>query len=355
MSNHSAAQSQRQTIAHAQPQSKNATEQVLDESLPPILQDLLNATDVHARSKLRPADKYRLLKSQIAPGCTDDELAVFLEVAALRNLSPWAKQIYAIRRKSRAQDDRGQWVDVWKMTIQTGIDGFRLIASRKDPGYTTDDTVFEYDDKAKGPTNPLGIVKATVRIWKTGASRPVEASAFWDEYRQAIEDRNGGGKKLTGKWADMPRNQLGKCAEALALRKAFPEDLSGIYTDDEMDQADNDRSVEALMPHVVAQTNSATPSMRGTKPASTDYTALVADLKKITKAADAIAWTGKPEIKTRMGKLSDAEYDKLADDWRAHVDSLEAAEKKPAAPAATNSRTPEPSTAEESAMAGGGQ
>jgi hypothetical protein len=75
-----------------------------------------------------------------------------------------------------------------------------------------------------------------------GTRVPFTASARWKEYVQEkdeYEDSRKTGKKVpAAMWAKMPYLMLGKVAEALALRKAFPNDLSGIYTHEEMQQAD---------------------------------------------------------------------------------------------------------------------
>lgn len=169
-----------------------------------------------------------LIKRTVALGATDDELALFVHVSNKAGLDPFAKQIYAIKRWNA---DAGREV----MTFQTGIDGFRLVASRTGAHAGTDDPVF--DEKDGKP------VKATVTVWKIVGGQRVSftASARWVEYVQTKKDGTP-----TSMWRKMPYTMLGKCAEALALRKAFPADLSGIYAHEEMTQADGERTIPTV-------------------------------------------------------------------------------------------------------------
>jgi phage recombination protein Bet len=162
-----------------------------------------------------------LIKRTVAVGATDDELALFMHVCTKSGLDPFAKQIYAIKRWNA---DAGREV----MAFQTGIDGFRLVAARTNAHAGTDEAVF--DEKDGKP------IKASVTVWKivAGTRVPFTASARWSEYVQTKKD--GSPVKM---WGKMQYTMLGKCAEALALRKAFPADLSGIYANEEMAQADN--------------------------------------------------------------------------------------------------------------------
>jgi len=159
-----------------------------------------------------------------------EDLMLFMYVAKRTGLDPLARQIYAVYRWDYRT---GKEV----MTIQAGIDGLRVVAQRTGEYGGSDDAVFvEKDDK------PL---KATVTVYKvhkrTGERMAVVASARYGEY---VQEKDG---KPMGMWAKMPFNQLAKCAEALALRKAFPNVLSNVYSSDEMGQAENG-GVEALPP-----------------------------------------------------------------------------------------------------------
>lgn len=168
-------------------------------------------------------DQIALIKSQIAPKATDDELKLFVYQAKRTGLDPLARQIYAIHRKAKVNDN---WIE--KMTIQTSIDGFRVIAERSGDYAGQDEPEFIND-----ASSSLDCAKVKVYRFRNDVRYLAAVGvAYWKEYVQT--DRDG---KPTGLWAKMPHTMLSKVAEALALRKAYPQDLSGLYTGDEMEQS----------------------------------------------------------------------------------------------------------------------
>lgn len=173
-------------------------------------------------------DQVELLKRTICRDATDDELKLFMHVCQRTGLDPFARQIYAVKR-----DDKRSGKAV--MVVQTSIDGFRLAASRSDAYAGSDDPMFDNEDEPN---------RATVTVYKMvqGQRCPFTATARWKEYYP--------GDGAAGfMWRKMPCVMLGKVAEALALRKAFPADLSGVYAKEEMDQADsNSVSVKPEQP-----------------------------------------------------------------------------------------------------------
>lgn len=166
-------------------------------------------------------EQVNLIKTQIAPKANDNELKLFLYQARRTGLDPLARQIYAIHRWNSQQ---GKEV----MTIQTSIDGFRVIAERSGDYGGQDEPIFEDD-------HPFPIkCKITVYRFRHDIRYPAAVGiAYWDEYVQT--DKNG---NPSGLWKKMPHVMLAKVAEALALRKAYPQDLSGLYTSEEMQESD---------------------------------------------------------------------------------------------------------------------
>lgn len=168
-------------------------------------------------------EKVELLKRTIAVGANDDELQMFLYVAQRSQLDPFLRQIYLVQR----YDNRS---GMNKATIQIGIDGLRSVAERTGKYAGSDDPIYESAPNLSKP------IKATVTVWKIveGMKVAFTASARWSEYCP--------GEKLAFMWNSKPYLMLGKVAEALALRKAFPTQASGLYVHEEMDKA-SDNSV----------------------------------------------------------------------------------------------------------------
>lgn len=169
-----------------------------------------------------------LIKRTVAKDCNDDEFNQFIHICKTVRLDPLRRQIYAFVFGKNEPKYR-------QMTIVTGIGGYRSIAERTGT-YRPDDRAPRYDMGEKNAkTNPLGIARAEVTVYKRahGEWFPVVGEAFWDEY-VPLKDGAIDAKK-TG-WVKMPRVMIAKCAEANALRKAWPDDFDGIYEESEIDR-----------------------------------------------------------------------------------------------------------------------
>lgn len=162
-------------------------------------------------------EQTQLISTTIAPGCSADELRLFAYACQRTGLDPFSKQIYAIKRGG-------------KMTIQAGIDGLRSIAERT--GQLDGSETFwcgedgQWQDVWLSSKPPAA---AKTIIYRKGAAHPFVGVARFADY-------NAG----QGLWSKMGAAMIAKCSEALALRKAFPADLSGVYSTDEMQQAETD-------------------------------------------------------------------------------------------------------------------
>ncbi|MEJ6489750.1 recombinase RecT [Leucobacter sp. USCH14] len=162
------------------------------------------------------------------------DIEAFFHQAKRSGLDPFARQIYMIGRRSKQGNN---WVT--KYTIQTSIDGFRVIRDRKGTFRGMEEhwcgTDGAWRDVWLENTPPAA---ARITLYLDGFVKPITAVARYDEY---VPLRNG---EPTGQWGKMPALMTSKVAEALALRKAYPQDYSGLYTSDEMAQADTPRQSE---------------------------------------------------------------------------------------------------------------
>lgn len=161
-------------------------------------------------------DQKDLIKRTICKDATDDQLSLFEYVCARAGLDPFMKQIYGVVRKGK---------DGPTMTIQTSIDGLRLIADRTGNYLPGRESTYVYDKDGRVIAATSYIKKRT----KDGQWHEIGATAFVNEYRP---------KYPNDFWDNKTHIMIAKCAEALALRKSFPAEMSGVYAKEEMAQAD---------------------------------------------------------------------------------------------------------------------
>lgn len=264
-------------------------------------------------------DSYlQLVKDVYAKNATDEELALFIRTAHRLGLDPTARQIYLVKRW-----DGGLKREV--ATPQTSIDGFRLIADRTDKYVPGRQATYEYAD------SELLSATAFIKKFAGGEWHEISATAFYDEYVQKTKEG-----KPNSMWSKMPHLMLAKCAEALALRKAFPAELSGIYTSEEMGHSDYQQPSPPTKGQLIEAAKADTPEddVSDADVLRANYRLRITDLcKELNMAGDSIEW--KPsrldeyinemfEVDDGIKSLTFESLDVLEADLQMRLDELKA-------------------------------
>lgn len=194
-------------------------------------------------------EQRRMIRTMYAAKASDSEFEVLMEIAKTRRLNPLLGQVHFVPRG-------GKWA------VQVSIDGLRGIAQRTGLYAGQDAPEWVERETGKGPPT-----RCTVKVYRKDWDRPAVGVAYWEEY--AVQ---GGAF-----WTKMPHVMLAKVAESLALRKAFPEEMSALYSDDEMGQAGSELMTQGSW----AEAEALGSSMSGPTPARKAIT-VAPPAKKVT-------------------------------------------------------------------------
>lgn len=188
-------------------------------------------------------EQRRLITDVLVKGGTDTEVKFFFQVAERLKMDPFKRQIHAMKRYDGTLQRE-------VLQFMVSIEGLRSIAAR----CKTDDGKDAYAGSSKPlftykPDGTLNTAEVTILKIVQGEPREFTAEVFYDEcvqtrnvYEGFGNNRRKIGEEPNSMWQKRPHGQLGKCAEAAALRKAFPEETGGVYIEEELpDREDNDK------------------------------------------------------------------------------------------------------------------
>lgn len=170
------------------------------------------------------------LTSSIFPGAKPESIVMAVEYAKARNLDIMKKPCHIVPMNVKdSKTGNTEWRDI----IMPSIAEHRITASRSNSYAGIEAPVFgPMVDINFGGISHTVPEFCTVTVYRMIHGEKV-AFSHTEYFEEACATVKGGG--LNSMWTKRKRGQLSKCAEAGALRKAFPEEIGDEYTKEEME------------------------------------------------------------------------------------------------------------------------
>lgn len=231
------------------------------------------------------------LQNSVFPGAKDESILLAVDYCKARKLDILKKPCHIVPMSvTDAKTGNKNWRDV----IMPGIYEQRITAFRTGQMAGQDEPVFGDTVTFRGIEAPEWCRVTVYRFINN------ERCAFshTEYFSEACATTKEG--KPNSMWSKRPRGQLAKCAEAGALRKAFPDELGGVITADEVNEEPinqhsaatpdigttviDTQSVELITPEQLEQMKSLIDVTKSNEHSLLAYAGNVESLEKITKS-----------------------------------------------------------------------
>lgn len=176
--------------------------------------------------------QWRTAMNSLFPGARPESVLMVFDYCAARKLDPLKKPCHIV--PMRVKGPQGDYV--WRDVVMPGIYEYRTTATRT--GLYLGHSVPVYGEIIDhlGRMVPA-FCSITVYRWNTEAKLRSEypVTLWFEECCATKWDKEGKKDVLNDRWDKAPRQMLTKCTEAAGIREAFPDELGGTHTADEMD------------------------------------------------------------------------------------------------------------------------
>lgn len=177
--------------------------------------------------------QWRTLANNLYPGADSMSVLMVWDYCIARKLDPLKKPCHIVPMEVKDSKSGNYF---WRDVVMPGIYEYRTTAHRTG-------LYMGHTEPAWGPIiEHLGhrvpeYCKITVYRWNQEAKEKTEypVQIFFSEICSTKKDKRTQEINLNARWSRSPRQMLAKCTEAAALREAFPEDLGGTHTVEEME------------------------------------------------------------------------------------------------------------------------